>query len=191
MTLCTTCGTVEARPGRRWCPTCCEKWWASHREATAYAVQEGRRGVMPWPDQLALVSEVTRFGWMLTERQMKELQGSYVYVLWRGPQPLYVGVKTSASERPFDPVHHVLGVGVDSQENDELTIYPMPTPTVARWAEKILIEHYRPLWNQQLRHAETWDRLPITSDPGEEVEQLLKECEQPRPEPEIVLPLMM
>jgi hypothetical protein len=111
-------------------------------------------------DQVRMVSELTRLGWRLTGQQMRELQGAYVYVLWRGPRILYVGVKTSGSERPFDPEHHRVGLETDVQADDELMIYPMPTAAVARWAEKVLIARYAGERNHQRNYVGTWSQFP-------------------------------
>lgn len=112
-------------------------------------------------DQLSLVETLTRGGWSMTAAQMRTLQGSYVYVLWRGAEMLYIGVKSAAGERPFNPDHHVLGGpwprcsnawpedAERTQPGDELAIYPMPTPAVARWAEQVMLNRWRGRWNRR------------------------------------------
>jgi hypothetical protein len=114
----------------------------------------------------------------LTGWQALALQGSYVYEVWRktdqGAEPVYVGVKTGQGERPFNPGHHVLGKGFEWQDGDTLTIFPIDSPEIARWVEKVHISAFmagaagstRLLLNKQPAYPEDLDAAFAATQPA-------------------------
>lgn len=105
---------------------------------------ESRRSVCAGlTDDLRLSQDVIE----LTGRQLRHLQGSYVYWLMIREQHDYIGMKAGSRPRPFERDHHVIGQR-EIRDHDRLLIFPMPNGPTARWVEAALIDLFGPDLNR-------------------------------------------
>ena len=110
----------------------------------------------------------------MTGRQLRHLQGSYVYWLMLRDRHDYIGMKTGGRSRPFERGHHAIGAH-EIHDADTLYIFPVPNAKAARWTEAVLIECFGPDLNQVRPHR---------GEPPEGFEEAVRAC-LPEPEPEL------
>lgn len=83
----------------------------------------------------------------LTGRQLRHLQGSYVYWMMYRDRHCYIGMKSGNLPRPFERSHHVIK-DHEIHDDDAILIFPMPSGRAARWTETAFIEFFRPDLNR-------------------------------------------